>query len=152
MVAGSLPPAMQPAITKLNETWKSVLRRRKYDFHTVCRYVHCSWSTLLANINRLKLCMFHTRALRNNAASGGFGYALCAVLYSRFRASWLYINTLRTGLLNCLNARSRDLTFRHRASCIEEQAFRFSPQNAFYIFNQQIYFIIWYLLYGASLI
>ena len=27
-------------------------------------------------------------------------------------------NTLRTGLLNCLNARSRDLTFRHRASCI----------------------------------
>ena len=29
-----------------------------------------------------------------------------------------YINTLRTGLLNCLNARSRSLTFRHRASCI----------------------------------
>ena len=28
------------------------------------------------------------------------------------------INTLRTGLLNCLNARSRGLTFRHRASCI----------------------------------
>ena len=30
---------------------------------------------------------------------------------------WL-VNTLRTGLLNCLNARSRGLTFRHRASCI----------------------------------
>ena len=28
------------------------------------------------------------------------------------------LNTLRTGLLNCLNARSRDLNFRHRASCI----------------------------------
>ena len=28
------------------------------------------------------------------------------------------LNTLRTGLLNCLNARSRGLTFRHRASCI----------------------------------
>ena len=27
------------------------------------------------------------------------------------------INTLRTGLLNCLNARSRGLNFRHRASC-----------------------------------
>ena len=26
------------------------------------------------------------------------------------------INTLRTGFLNCLNARSRGLTFRHRAS------------------------------------
>ena len=30
----------------------------------------------------------------------------------------LQLNTLRTGLLNCLNARSRGLTFRHRASCI----------------------------------
>ena len=28
------------------------------------------------------------------------------------------LNTLRTGLLNCLNARSRGLTFRQRASCI----------------------------------
>jgi len=28
------------------------------------------------------------------------------------------VNTLRKGLLNCLNARSRGLTFRHRASCI----------------------------------
>ena len=34
------------------------------------------------------------------------------------------------------------LTFRHRASCILEQAFRYSPENDFYIFNQQIYFII----------
>ena len=31
------------------------------------------------------------------------------------------------------------------------QAFRCSPENAFYIFNEQIYFIIWYLLYRASL-
>ena len=30
----------------------------------------------------------------------------------------LQVNTLRTGLLNCLNARSRGLTFRHRASSI----------------------------------
>ena len=29
-----------------------------------------------------------------------------------------FLNTLRTGLLNCLNARSRGLTFRHRASFI----------------------------------
>jgi len=28
------------------------------------------------------------------------------------------LNTLRTGLLNCLNARSRGLAFRHLASCI----------------------------------
>ena len=46
----------------------------------------------------------------------------------------------------------RALTFRHRASCILGQAFHYSPENAFYIFNQQIYFIIWYLLDRASLI
>ena len=45
------------------------------------------------------------------------------VLPCRRRAEWRYIavlvlNTLRTGHLNCLNARSRGLTFRHRASCI----------------------------------
>ena len=32
--------------------------------------------------------------------------------------SVIVFNTLGTGLLNCLNARSRGLTFRHRASCI----------------------------------
>ena len=37
---------------------------------------------------------------------------------------------------------STELTFRHRASCILGQAFHYSPENAFYIFNQQIYFII----------
>jgi len=34
------------------------------------------------------------------------------------------------------------LTFRRRASCILGKAFRYSPENAFYTFNQQIYFII----------
>ena len=34
------------------------------------------------------------------------------------------------------------LTFRHRASCFIGQGFRYSPENAFYVFNQQIYFII----------
>ena len=33
------------------------------------------------------------------------------------------------------------LTFRHRASYILGQAFHYSPENAFYIFNQQVYFI-----------
>ena len=44
------------------------------------------------------------------------------------------------------------LTFRHRACCILGQAFCYSPGNAFYVFNQQIYFIIWYMLDRASLI
>ena len=37
---------------------------------------------------------------------------------AQIEAPTCFINTLRTGLLNCLNARSRGLTFRHRASCI----------------------------------
>ena len=32
------------------------------------------------------------------------------------------------------------------------QAFRYSPEKAFYVFNQQIYFIIWYLLDRALFI
>ena len=46
-----------------------------------------------------------------------------------------------TGVTNKINAKVL-LTFRHRASCILGQAFHYSPENAFYIFNQQIYFII----------
>jgi hypothetical protein len=34
------------------------------------------------------------------------------------------------------------LTFRHRASSILGQAFRYSPEITFYIFNQKIHFII----------
>ena len=44
------------------------------------------------------------------------------------------------------------LTFRHRASSILGQAFHYSTENSFYICNQQIYFIISYLLERASLI
>ena len=44
-------------------------------------------------------------------------------------------------LFGC-EAWSLTLTFRHRASSILGQAFRYSPENAFYIFNQQIYFIM----------
>ena len=53
----------------------------------------------------------------------------------------------RSGSLNILKYSRFSLTFRHRASYILGQAFRYSPENAFYIFNQQIY-----LLDRASLI
>jgi hypothetical protein len=36
----------------------------------------------------------------------------------------------------CVIHSRKTLTFRHRASCILGQAFHYSPQNAFYIFNQ----------------
>ena len=44
--------------------------------------------------------------------------------------------------------------FNLQAPCVPcmGQAFRYSPENAFYVFNQQIYFIIWHLLDRASLI
>ena len=44
--------------------------------------------------------------------------------------------------------------FKLLAPCVLNtgQAFRYSPENAFYILNQQIYFIIRYLLDRASLI
>ena len=67
---------------------------------------------------------------------------LCAIRWTAPMVFVISFNTLRTGLLNCLNARSRGLTFRHRASCTKGQAFHYFPENAFYIFNQQIYFII----------
>ena len=45
--------------------------------------------------------------------------------------------------VRCSERRGRHtLNFSHRASSILGQAFRYSPENAFYIFNQQIYFII----------
>ena len=54
------------------------------------------------------------------------------------------LSQLQDSGLMLLNPRtsSYTLTFRHRASSILGQAFRYSPENAFYIFNQQIYFII----------
>ena len=53
------------------------------------------------------------------------------------------IKFLKIAYLNIrLKKQIYELTFRHRASCILGQAFHYSPENAFYIFNQQIYFII----------
>ena len=46
------------------------------------------------------------------------------------------------------------LEFNLKAPCVLYigQAFRYSPENDFYIFNQQIYFIIWYFPDRASFI
>jgi len=44
-------------------------------------------------------------------------------------------------ITNIYNKKTKgpSLTFKHRASCILGQAFHYSLENAFYIFNQQIY-------------
>ena len=57
----------------------------------------------------------------------------------------VYLDTIKAESLKLSiwdNTELCGLTFRHRASCILGQAFHYSPENAFYIFNQQIYFII----------
>jgi hypothetical protein len=46
------------------------------------------------------------------------------------------------GQTNQNNLVQFSLNFRHRASCILGQAFYYTAENTFYIFNQQIYFII----------
>ena len=56
------------------------------------------------------------------------------IFYKKFVMFWL-LNFVKY----CFHLQ---LTFRHRAFSIQGQAFHYSPENAFYIFNQQIYFII----------
>ena len=73
-------------------------------------------------------------------------------IYTRMRVYWSHKRKFTSSGTCLYYWRYQTLTFRHRASCILGQAFRYSPENAFYIFNQQIYFIIWYLLDRASLI
>jgi len=51
-------------------------------------------------------------------------------------------NIILTSVRFLFNSVNYLLTFRHRASCILGQAFHYSSENAFYIFNQQIYLII----------
>jgi len=61
----------------------------------------------------------------------------CKIALKRFSSmDWYTNNSVLNSITNCL------LTFRHRTSCILGQAFHYSPENAFYIFNQQTYFFI----------
>ena len=61
---------------------------------------------------------------------------------SKFIFTIIFIENKTMHKLHAIRASVQFLNFRHRASCILGQAFRYYPENAFYIFNQQIYFII----------
>ena len=63
---------------------------------------------------------------------------------SKDETCMLYKDSVRTALQTVFTSviKTKLLTFRHRASQYTGQVFRYSPENAFYIFNQQIYFII----------
>jgi len=73
---------------------------------------HCIYT--IRNINNYSTQEFKTR-LSYESWDSIFGYNGNIDVDKLFNS---FLNTLRTGLLNCLNARSRGLTFRHRASCI----------------------------------
>ena len=63
-----------------------------------------------------------------------------SILRPGSRSRWRY--AVRTKLGHSICQSTQCLNFKHCAFCILGQAFRYSPENAFYIFNQQIYFFI----------
>ena len=87
------------------------------------------------------MLLFHTTLLTVSLFKGSNYYDLTwSVLMCSFEKNWPQAYLI--GQFNLL------------APCVLYigQAFLWSPENAFYVFNQQIYFIIWYLLDRASLI
>ena len=60
---------------------------------------------------------------------------LAAPLYSQIVCRFRHWG-VRRWRKQCEYETTVTLTFRHRASSILGQAFRYSPENAFYIFNQ----------------
>ena len=75
------------------------LVRKYWEAERHCCNWQLRWAGLIYNTSTCLLRVMRVCELQNNSVRAFF-------------------NTLRTGLLNCLNARSRGLTFRHRASCI----------------------------------
>ena len=71
---------------------------------------------------------------------------LCYSIFSKMVYSVLtqlqYIRFVATGFGFYKTIFRPIVIFRHRASCILGQAFHYCPENVFYIFNHQIYFII----------
>ena len=108
-----------------------------YNFIWVQRRHNCSPAASFANcVLTLYLFKVHLQtflSMPNNSKMPNFvlwhfcrKWAMCnikclestTVIERAYRILVAIFNTLRTGLLNCLNARSRGLNFRHRASCI----------------------------------
>ena len=89
----------------------------------------CRWEKLCKNIlviKTLKSCVWLyftyifcvSRCAAQNIGKTGLSFGQRVTVGDPIECLQINLNTLRTGLLNCLNARSRGLTFRHRASCI----------------------------------
>ena len=79
---------------------------------------------------------------RINCINTASGIATLCKLPSGMQVEQELIDLHTDGNLQRVTIPDAVLTFRHRASRILGQAFRYSPENAFYIFNQQIYLIV----------
>ena len=156
-------------------TFKIFKKHDKLSYHKKCQKTNCmlltAEATPFATYKKIMKCLITWKTLFNTLRTGDAdlrfyiktvrdGWRKSAFLtracfpctihlimqyiepVSKWSCWWMFIETWPHS----------ELTFRHRASSIQGQAFRCSPENAFYIFNQQIYFIIWYLIDGASLI
>jgi hypothetical protein len=91
--------------------YKYILREGTHNHYIFLCELLCIYSTLLwlcIFYGKPSQCHLHRKSLPHNAL---FWWRCITALSN-------YINTLRKRLLNCLNARSRGLTFRHRASSI----------------------------------
>ena len=110
----------------------TVLATQHFNLNAVCKGTDISLLSALCLYGSIYPQVFLTlKNLARPSQIANWGTSTCAKRKSTSpcllaipafdRSAGLYnshLNTLRTGLLNCLNARSRDLIFRHRASCI----------------------------------
>ena len=118
-----------------------------------------SWTKQLFNFFSSPVCSRTVIRSTCDFMADGFVHSTCNSLlvctFWRYNLLWTHSNqqaALITVHKSIYPKITCWLTFRHRASCILGQVFHYSPESAFYIFNQQIHFIIWYLLDRTSLI
>ena len=133
-------------------------------FHGICR-VLWSLSSYIDWILNMSKNLTHTHTQRSNIREET---AECETSQYRYQTTYTHARDNRHNKntvyhykqYNAIRRHKRTSTLRKLATVNLQaprflyigQAFRYSPENAFYIFNQQIYFIIWYLLDRASLI
>ena len=91
-------------------------------------------SPLLVVLDRMLSALTHQSSLRTRATFSWptLYYMCCCHLF-------YCVNTLRTGLLNCLNARSRGSTFRHQRPVYRDRRFATLQRTLFiYLINKYI--------------
>jgi hypothetical protein len=106
------------------------------DKHVCVEYVVCSSQSGATNSSARHVGLAAELALLEKAA------LLFDTCSRNLITESLLITVITLTIITDQSGINTGLTCRHRASCILGQAFHYSPENAFYIFNQQIYFII----------